>query len=502
MRKRSGVIVRRAAAMLLALMLFAAILPLETLAAGKGDNGSGTRKVIVRTQVFTESDRELINPNRGFYGISRFEIGDEPRDYDAEVAERSAMNPGFTLELVEINISNYSDGDISRDGLDNIDALLDAWSRSGKRLILRVLYDWQGKGVDSEPKSLDTVLRHVRQISPILQSHSGAIFTLQGVLVGDCGEMHGTKFNLEQMRKIALALSDATGGSMYLSVRTPAQWQAVTDNGSNWLSGLMGLFNDGMLGSSSDMGTYTGMTRAQGLDFQDALCARVPNGGEVTVDDASPYADRYRYCDFENAVKDLAAMHVTYLNRWWNTDVLDRWAAVRVSDEMSGLDYISRHLGYRLLIDSVSASQGYFQKRTYLSVNFRNEGFAPMYVSPELTLSLLDETGAEVLSCPMKHELTALSGGRSASKTGSALAVIPLEGLADGKYSIYVDLIDPISGAPVLLANEQERGENGYFLGTAELSTDENGVKPIDRAGMAEFLRGWSLLFKGASAGT
>lgn len=488
MRERSGVIVRRAAAILLALMISAVILPLgiltAKLAAGGisaspagGDSSAslrgmwpGARKVTVRTQAFTESDRELMNPNRGFYSISMFEITDETKDYDAAVTERSAMNPGFTLEMVEINIKKYSGGDISRAGLSNIDALLDAWSRSGKRLVLRFLYDLEGKSKYTEPKSLDTVLRHVSQIGPILQRHADAIFTLQGVLVGDCGEMHGTSFSLDDMRRIALALSDATGGSMYLSVRTPAQWKAITENGSNQLSGHMGLFNDGMLSNENDMGTYTGMTRAEGLDFQNALCVRVPNGGEVTVDEASPYADRYRYCDFENAVKELAAMHVTYLNRWWNTDVLDRWAAVKVSDGMSGLDYISRHLGYRLFIDSVSVSRKLFPWGLRVSVDFRNAGFAPIYVSPEVTLSLLDETGARVLSCPMKHELTALSGGRSASQTERARADIPLAGLPDGEYSIYVELTDPVSGTPILLANEQEHGENGYFLGTAALS--------------------------------
>ncbi len=84
---------------------------------------------------------------------------------------------------------------------------------------------------------------------------------------------------------------------------------------TRWPKGLD--FNDGMLGSVSDYGTYSdntrqdagdfsAWTREEELAFQDVLCSSVPSGGEVIVDNP--------YNDLENAIADLKTMHVSYLN--------------------------------------------------------------------------------------------------------------------------------------------------------------------------------------------
>ena len=124
------------------------------------------------------------------------------------------------------------------------------------------------------------------------------------------------------------------------------------------LAGRLSLFNDGILGSDSDYGTYltedfVGMDeygrwrRAEELDFQRELCRTVPNGGEVINENVLN--------DFENSVKELAAMHVTYLNTDYDEKVLKKWKETRVAekgcfDGMDGYTYMERHLGYRLLI--------------------------------------------------------------------------------------------------------------------------------------------------------
>lgn len=110
----------------------------------------------------------------------------------------------------------------------------------------------------------------------------------------------------------------------FFSVRTPAQWRTIVSEYRDtkvphcpqpiFLSSLasrLGLYNDGMLGSANDTGTYgdkaaanlntnynDAWTREDELAFQmtSPLCT---NGGEVIIDNV--------YNDFDNAVKDLSA---------------------------------------------------------------------------------------------------------------------------------------------------------------------------------------------------
>ena len=432
------------------------------------------QKVTSRIQTFTVSARELRNPNRGFYHMYAFTIADEAEDYTTLVKKYCLWHPDPALAMVEVNLQNYRNGEISPVGLRNIDALLDAWSQSGKRLILRFLYDWEGKNSLYEPDDLETIVRHITQIGPILLRYTDTVFTLQGLFIGNWGEMHDTKFDSEDdLRTLAQALAQSTG-SMYLSVRTPAQWRSITQQGADReIAVRMGLFNDGILGSRTDLGTYDmakqgnqRRTRDAELDFQEELCASVPNGGEV-VSGNTGYS-------FENAVERLAAMHITYLNWEYDREVLDQWAAVTVSgrgcfDGLDGLSYIRCRLGYRLLIDKAEVSYKLFQKRLHVAVSFQNAGFAPLYVPPEVTLVLQKGEAGPVLSYPMDHNLLELSGGLNTDKIGVAQAGIPLEELEEGTYRLYLDLKDPASGLPILLANKQDREESGYFLGTVTL---------------------------------
>ena len=75
------------------------------------------------------------------------------------------------------------------------------------------------------------------------------------------------------MRELAARLADVSDASTFLSVRTPAQWRKITGEAApdgwteNPLAKRLGLFNDGMLGSVSDYGTYSDNTRQDAGDF-------------------------------------------------------------------------------------------------------------------------------------------------------------------------------------------------------------------------------------------
>lgn len=316
----------------------------------------------------------LRNPNRGFYHICRATLSDGPCDYESMAAAHVAAYPDDTLALLEINLREYRTGDISPVGMANLDALFSSWGDYDTGLIVRFLYDWDGNGPKNEPEDLAVVLGHIGQVGPVLSAHGDSVFCLQGLFVGSWGEMHGTKFGGD-FAVLAEALDDATGNCMFLSVRTPAQLREILESCPD-LEPRLGLFNDGMLGSATDLGTYDmadhgseRRTREQELAFQGETCLFVPNGGEAVLDNP--------YNDFENAVMDMSRMHVAYLNSAYDPAVLGKWAGTDMAayglDGLSGLDYIERRLGYRLY---VADSGRYGDGVRY--VELRNAGFGSM----------------------------------------------------------------------------------------------------------------------------
>ena len=437
----------------------------------------------VEPVIFTESARELKNPKRGFYNIYKVEITDRDTDYLTLVDEYK-YDTDTTLTLVEINLHNYRDREISRTGVSNVEMLFRALEAVDKQVIVRFLYDWDGETSGQEPDDLDTILTHMDQLEATLRRHSRQIFVLQGLFTGNWGEMSGTKYSSrQQLRQLAVQLASVTNDSTYLSVRAPAQWRVITqledpaDLSSNPLAQRIGLFNDGMLGNESDFGTYAAADveqtedfpvweRSKELAFQDTLCRQVPNGGEVIVDNP--------YNDFENAVRDMAAMHVTYLNQEYDQTVFDKWAQARVSEPgcfagLDGLTYIERHLGYRLLISDTDFICNRFKNRLCVDIALKNVGFAPLYREPEVKLVLCDEQGNRLKAFDLPQRLRELSGGNDAEEELTLHADIGLGEFQAGEYTLYFSIVDPDTGSYILLANEQDVERYGYCLARISL---------------------------------
>ena len=440
-------------------------------------------KVRTKSETFTESAKKLRNPGRGFYNIYRFMITDEKADYGRQVWELLQNDESTRLSLIEINLQSYRIGRISREGIDNIRNLFWALRDFDKLLIVRFLYDWDGRNALYEPNTIDIILGHMEQLEGVLQEACRQIFTLQGLFIGNWGEMNATRYAKDKdLLRLAEKLGSVAKGSIYLAVRTPRQWRGITGMQEisekalavNEPANRLGLYNDGMLGNESDYGTYVCDTHGQNtegkknqgrkaeLDFQRQLCRRVPNGGEVINDNS--------FNDFENAVKDLAAMHVTYLNEGYDRAVLDKWkkAIVREDscyDGMDGYTYMERHLGYRLLIETAGIYHNRFSNHIKVRVKMKNVGFAPLYAKTHAAVTVCGKEGSRPLSYELRGNLRELTGGTDAGKVLTLKAEIPLKSIPCGEYGIYFSLTYLNTGEPVLLANKQEMGEYGYCLG-------------------------------------
>lgn len=341
---------------------------------------------------FFESNKPLQNPYCGFYHIIRYTLSDEytPLDsFDHEISEYTQ-----SLVLLEINLKNYRTTEISKKGIEQLNCILSAWSKSetGTKLIIRFLYDWDGLALATEPDSIELILKHMEQVCQAVNKYSDIVYIMQGAFIGNWGEMHHSEFSDPNSVKMLInRLNELANPEIYLSVRTPYLWRLVNNMyelpenlqtfevDNTCITARLGLFNDGILGSETDLGTYGNTlkkdalspayhgVRTEELKFQNKLCIYVPNGGEVVYNN--------NLCELENAVSTLKEMHVSYLNADYDSAVFDKWKNTVWTKKdcfygCDGYSYIKAHLGYRYLIKSSKIKKSGLFRRGFVKQLF------------------------------------------------------------------------------------------------------------------------------------
>lgn len=428
-----------------------------------------------------ETNSSLENPFRGFYHIYGFTLSEDAPEATTERIQKYIDSGNLPLMLIQINLKNYADSDLSDNALQQLDNILSELSNAKRQIVLRFLYDWDGKALETEPDTIDRIIRHMDQVAAVVNQYEETILLIQSTFTGNCGEMTQTKFGSHDDNRFLMThLSEVTSPSIFLAVRTPSHLRGVLNtretvteknafNGS--LTARLGLFNDGLLGSVYDLGTYDDTpntdteepedkgTREEEIAFQNALCQFVPNGGEAVLD--NPYSD------FDNALKDLASMHISYLNCDHDAAVLNKWKNSTYHgddcfDGMSGYEYIEAHLGYRYVLQSSELSYDALDpSAASLSLTIANTGFAPSYRRFDGILTLIHEDTREEYSFPADIDNRRIGGG---SETTFNLS-LDLSGYPEGNYQISFSLTDPYTSQLVQFASDNVR-DGQVQLGT------------------------------------
>lgn len=383
---------------------------------------------------FIESNSALSNPACGWYHVYTFQA--QPPLEGQPVAEEVWLDESCQRErlaLVLIDIGAFRAALLSDAALNHISQIMEFFHGEQKQMLLRFAYDTQGKGLEREPASLAIIKGHMKQIGEAIGPHLEDILVIQGIFVGNWGEMHGSKFLDEvSMRELVGTLHGVTKGRCFLAVRTPAQWRTIT--GSPGIKPevvrRLGLFNDGIFGSPTDMGTYgtlagAGRTakwsRDEELEWQDRNMGAVPNGGEIL--------SCYPLKGFRQAEQDLQKMHVCYLNSIYHPTQLEHWKKEAVTDAgcwqgISGYDYIARHLGYRFLVVDVAETW-----RRKLRITIKNCGFGNLCQEADCFLVIengQDEIGRQNLDADARE-------WESGYETVLFVAIPPEKRCADNK---------------------------------------------------------------------
>lgn len=395
-------------------------------------------------ETLKEYDKDLKNPGRGWYRIFTFDVEDPfpEEDWKWSLSKRER------LVMLLVDIGQYSHRSITETALDNISSAFEFFVENKKELIIRFTYDTAGEASLNEPSDIKRILEHMGQVAPIVNAYKNDIYCLQGLFVGNWGEMHGSEYVKDHiLRKLWKRWDDLISKDIFMAVRTPEQWRNLS-GGNPKVKTRLGLFNDGMLGSETDLGTYKKDDVNKELDFQHKLCKTVPNGGEVI--------GGCKLSEIDSAVDRFKYIHVSYLNSVYDNSVLSRWRLGKYKGQ-NAFDYIGSHLGYRFVISKIS----YEQKRTItFRIIIKNDGFAGIYEKCQLKLVFIDAK-KQIQEIDINTDVTTWEPGKKYGieiQTGDAIELSE-----DSQYNVYLKAYRIKDKKTIYFANEVNR--DSVFLG-------------------------------------
>lgn len=407
---------------------------------------------------YSEIWESLENPGCGWYHVYSFgvekdrnPVSSNPDEADEAGSYLQVVSSGEQLALVRINIGAFRECELSAGALLYIEKILNLFRVNKKQMIVRIAYDTEGKGLGREPLEIGLVKRHIEQLGVLIEKYAEDILVVQGILVGNWGEMHGSKFlSAYSMTELMNTLYAASKGKCYLAVRTPAQWRKIMSCriAEAGLREKLALFNDGIFGSETDLGTYgaagrreageaESWNREEELSWQSEYMEFVPCGGEVLAGEVMT--------GYKDAVKDMKKMHLCYLNSVYQQEQLDYWKAERAGGlgAVNGYNYIGLHLGYRFVIRNVSrAFTGGFQ------IEIENCGFAGLLEEAVCVLVIKEECGSVLKEQIDTDARQWRSGRKTVLKT-----VFPEKGVKIQACSVYLTLQRKRDGRILRFAN-------------------------------------------------
>lgn len=405
---------------------------------------------------FTESDRRLDNPDRGFY----IQVQTKNPEKIREAAE------DVRLILLAFDIEDCAGREtIPRERLEELRRALRAAEEAGVSVIFRAAYGFR-HGVE-EPEELVSMGRHIRAISAVLNDFGERILVVQAGMLGAYGEWHSSRFlagSEEECRESRLYVlrrwEEYLDPGIKLAVRRPRFIREAQKAGV--LTGRLGLHNDALLSNESDMGTYDdpALDREGELKWVRANLADQCNGGEMPTPGALNAP--------KNADREFSLLGLSYLNLKYNREILEKWSRQTLGGA-NARSFLENRLGYRLFISEIHMDAYQFQRllsdsEISMCLTLTNSGYGrlPEKYKVFLTAYNGEERIVRELSLP---ELSRISNGQGAAS--QLTWKLPREFIKD-REEIRLGLkIAPEEGADtrecVELANSGFTREDGIY---------------------------------------
>ena len=383
------------------------------------------------TGAYTEHPTGLSTP---MFDISAFSSGNDYRqDHYRAVADNKARVGGSNVPINEQT-------------LEAIGQTFKTAREKGVLCIPRFAYA-RDAYVGTEPDDVNWIIRHIQQLSAVVNEYKDIIIAIEAGMIGPWGEMHGSKYIApEYSNKIIGAMLENYDSSIPILCRNPGLIiNYAGSRGAGILESLplapdhpayrLGMYNDGYLGTDTDYGTWIDMTREEGVRFLASQNGRMPYGGEMAHTKVEFLKDHKSPIYEQGFIKELYESRLSYLrNILTNTTGLQKvfeGTEFTHSTDFEGMPNVSEyygktwqkfildHMGYRPVLSysciSERAFEGYIE----------NTGFGsyPQRLNCELILK-----GAAGVIDVLPLDLDLNDGHYS----------FTLEGGQSGEYKVYL----------------------------------------------------------------
>ncbi len=400
---------------------------------------------------YEESIEEISNPDQGFYRPVYVKINENGAMYNKDV-----INSQTQLYHLRCDISAFSeavnkaaDKPVTDEALKGLDALLFCLKENDKNAIVRFAYDPGYSGSADKEPALDVMLGHVESVCSVLNRYVNTVTAIETGLIGPWGEMHtSAAANPAHITPIINAFLTAASEIPVL-VRTPEMIYNYINVSEDKVEEIsispdekayrLGLYNDGYLGSESDLGTYS--NRERDINFLSVQNAHLPFGGEVTVPDSPLH-------NIEACLPEMNKIHLSYLNTEWDNRVIEKWKKTFYT-EACGLEkqyynktaftYIQNRLGYRFVLKNSVFTYSATSEKLNVRLKLQNLGFGNLNRNKRAKLIFTDSTGAAAFIADY---------GEIAVKDELEFNVE--HGLESGKYDVYLRIYgEELQSAPL-----------------------------------------------------
>jgi hypothetical protein len=300
-------------------------------------SSSAAADTIVKT--YNADNSVFPNPERGFH--NRFDLVP-----GGETDFSRATNAGNTLVHSYVRLDEFRTSNISQAFLDKLTKGLSAARAQGKKVILRVAYNF-GPYPDSQPDADEYWIgHHLNQLSPVLNANKDVIAYLEAGFIGAWGEWHTSTHGLDKdmsakIRIINTMLQNVPE-SVQIAMRYPSDLRSVINGGAN--ASRLGSHQDCFLASEpDDWGTWgrdSNYSVAQDKAFIAQVGVNHPVGGETCNVDSSRV-------NCATALAEMQQMHFSEINEDFDTNVINVFKA------QGCYNTIDQKLGYRFrLVDA------------------------------------------------------------------------------------------------------------------------------------------------------
>lgn len=424
---------------------------------------------------YSDALEEIENPHIGFY---------RPVGKHFTPTGNTASNTWGNLTHLRMDISEFSSNAVlgvnketrdttfgvsqplTQNMLDSFEEMLDNVRKRGKSAIVRFSYDpWYNGAKNCDPEQ-NLILHHLKQLADVYSRNTDVITFVELGMYGSWGEMHSsTNATNANIVEALQTLLESTPPEIKVGVRRPdivACWLKVNE-GNNY-SGFdidsdkfkqalaekgdtifrVGMYNDGYLGSSSDLGTV-GMglsghqlTRDMMVKWLEAYSVHTPYGGELVAN----YNGENPINTPEFLSKEGFRTHTSYLNYEWHQPTILGWKDVVFYGEdkeyngKDGFTYVSNHLGYRFILrKSVLPDLVSMDGVLPINIEIENVGFANLPKNKKVTFVLTN--GSNVYEIEPDTEVNPC-GWLSRQTSAIETSIKVPENIEAGEYDLFL----------------------------------------------------------------